>query len=202
MTELCKIMTEYGSDKGSGHHNYTVFYTEIFKNKNIKNVFELGLGTNNPNLQSSMGVNGKPGASLRGWKHYFPDANIYGADIDKDILFTEPNIVTFFCDQRDEKSVRHLWSQDPIADKIFDIIIDDGLHEFEANLTFFKNSIHKLAPGGIFIIEDVLHYEVNKFANIIDDLKKQYLDLKFDIVQLENQQNQSDNNLIVIYKNA
>ena len=31
MTELCKIMTEYGSDKGSGQHNYTIFYTEIFK---------------------------------------------------------------------------------------------------------------------------------------------------------------------------
>ena len=200
MTELCKIMTEYGSDKGSGQHNYTIFYTEIFKNKTIKNVFELGLGTNNPSLVSNMGINGSPGASLRGWRQYFPGANIYGADIDKNILFTEPNITTFFCDQRDKESIKNLWCEDVLVDRLFDIIIDDGLHEYSANLEFFKNSVHKLAPGGIYIIEDVVPHDIINFNNTLQDLKEQYTNLKFNIIQLENERNSFDNNLVVIYK--
>ena len=34
-----------------------------------------------------MGIKGKPGASLRVWKDYFPNANIIGVDIDENILF-------------------------------------------------------------------------------------------------------------------
>ena len=69
-TELCEIMTKYGSDKGTGPHNYTILYYELFKNIRYEslNIFELGLGTNNIDTPSNMGKNGKPGASLRGWK--------------------------------------------------------------------------------------------------------------------------------------
>ena len=78
-TELCKIMGKSGSDKGNINlsntaHNYTILYDYLFshlKDKEIR-LFELGLGTNNPNLPSSMGINGVPGASLYGWKEYFP----------------------------------------------------------------------------------------------------------------------------------
>ena len=45
------------------------------------------MGTNNPNLVSTMGSSGRPGASLYAFKEYLPNAIIYGADIDKDILF-------------------------------------------------------------------------------------------------------------------
>jgi hypothetical protein len=32
-TELCHIMTKYGSDKGNGSwHNYTIIYDYLFKN--------------------------------------------------------------------------------------------------------------------------------------------------------------------------
>jgi hypothetical protein len=31
-TDLCSIMNQYGSDKGSGHHNYTILYDYLFKN--------------------------------------------------------------------------------------------------------------------------------------------------------------------------
>ena len=37
----------------------------------------------------------------------------------------------------------------------FDIMIDDAIHTFEANKTFFLNSVHKLSKNGIYIIEDV-----------------------------------------------
>ena len=36
-TELCKIMTEEGSDKSGNWHNYTIEYYSLFNNKKDKN---------------------------------------------------------------------------------------------------------------------------------------------------------------------
>jgi hypothetical protein len=105
------------------------------------------------------GVNGKPGASLRAWREYFPQAQIYGADIDRDILFAEDRIQTFWTDQRDPKAIRELWHQlDGVS---FDVMIDDGLHEAPANICFFMESFHKLKPGGIYVIEDILPHDID-----------------------------------------
>ena len=117
-TELCNIMSKYGSDKGQGPHNYTIYYDEIFKSMRNKSLslFELGLGTNNLDVKSNMGPNGKPGASLRGWKEYFINSKIYGADIDKRILFEEDDIKTFHCDQTNKSSIDEMWSNNLLKD--------------------------------------------------------------------------------------
>lgn len=198
-TTLCEIMTKHGSDKGSGWHNYTEFYHqkfESFRNKELK-IFELGLGTNNPNLPSSMGVNGKPGASLRGWKEYFSNSIVYGADIDKNILFEEERIKTFYCDQTDKEVIENMWNLPELKDQQFDIIIDDGLHECNANIIFLENSIHKLKSDGIYIIEDVLNHTINNFKNRLEQLNINNF-LKFDIIQLENSNNKTDNTIVII----
>lgn len=159
-TVLCEIMKRHGSDKGSlddsVSHNYTRLYYPLFENVRTEQlrIFELGLGTNNPYLPSSMGVNGVPGASLRGWKEFFPNSEIFGADIDRNILFTEERIRTFYVDQLSKQEIETMWSHPELADP-FDIIIDDGLHRFDANMSFFQNSFFKLKEGGLFIIEDV-----------------------------------------------
>jgi hypothetical protein len=68
-------------------------------------VFECGVGTNNPNITSNMGVNGQPGASLRVWRDYFQNAEVFGADIDRGILFEEQRIRTFYVDQTNKDSI-------------------------------------------------------------------------------------------------
>ena len=105
-------MTSFGSDKGAPFHNYTVVYDRLFApfRDKILTIFELGLGTSKVGAPSSMGPHGKPGASLRGWRTYFPYAQIFGADIDADILFEEDRIRTFWVDQRDREAVRALWN--------------------------------------------------------------------------------------------
>jgi SAM-dependent methyltransferase len=166
-TNLCEIMGRNKSDKGNkdiinSWHNYTTFYYSIFKDIREKQlrVFELGLGTNNVNIPSNMGKSGRPGASLYGWSEYFPNSHIFGADIDNNILFNTNKINTFFCDQTNPEIIRKMWNE-PFLNENFDIIIDDGLHTFNANVCFFENSIHKLKSKGYFIIEDIYYIRKN-----------------------------------------
>ena len=153
-TEMCRVMTKFGSDKGS--NKYTTLYSALFKERRDQplRVFELGLGSNNLAVASNMGVFGAPGASHRGWREVFPHALVYGADIDRGILFEETRIKTYYCDQLDRSSIRELWSQPELRDGV-DIIVEDGLHTFEANVSFLEGSLEHLRPGGTYVIEDI-----------------------------------------------
>lgn len=205
-TSLCEIMGRYGSDKGSidicnSWHNYTTFYYSIFKDLCSKNlrVFELGLGTNNVNIPSNMGANGKPGASLYGWSEFFPNSSIFGADIDAEILFNTDKIQTFYCDQTNPAVIKRMWDK-PSLQENFDIIIDDGLHSFNANVTFFENSIHKLRPNGYYIMEDIQKHDERSFIDKIKVWENQYPDCSFTLLKLPSVRNNCDNTLIVIFK--
>lgn len=205
-TPLCEIMGRNKSDKGdinilSSWHNYTPFYYSIFKDMREKKlrVFELGLGTNHVEIPSNMGKDGRPGASLYGWAEFFPNSNIYGADIDKAVLFDTDRINTFYCDQTNFQVINQMWNEPTLNDK-FDIIIDDGLHTFNANVCFFENSIHKLKPNGYFIIEDICKYEEHLFIDKIKRWEAEYIDCYFKLVKIPSTTNDYDNILLVVYK--
>jgi SAM-dependent methyltransferase len=205
-TPLCEIMGRNKSDKGninitSCWHNYTTFYYSIFKDLREKKlrIFELGLGTNNVNIPSNMGPNGRPGASLYGWKEFFPNSEIFGADIDKGILFNTNKIKTFYCDQTNPDIIKNMWNESSLQEN-FDIIIEDGLHTFNANVCFFENSIHKLKPNGYFIIEDIIHTEEHLFINIIKKWELQYEDCLFRLLKIPSSINTHDNTLLVVFK--
>ena len=196
--ELKKLMDFYGSDKGgkNNHHNYTHFYSQIFYNKKekIKNFLEIGLGTNNVEVPSNMGKQGKPLASLRAWRDYFINANIYGADIDKGILKNEERIKTFFVDQTKPETIIKMFKDIGVAK--FDVILEDGLHEFNANICFFENSIKFLAKDGIYIIEDVYYKDQERFIKYFE--KSKY---NFSIIDIFHNKSIANNCLIVIEKN-
>jgi hypothetical protein len=206
-TPLCEIMGRCGSDKGSidiekSWHNYTTFYYSIFKDLREKElrIFELGLGTNNPNIPSNMGPNGVPGASHYGWSEFFPNSHIFGADIDTNILFNTEKIKTFYCDQTNPYIIKKMWDEPELQDN-FDIIIEDGLHTFNANVCFYENSIHKLKQNGFFIIEDILQWEQDLFVNKIKDWENQYKGYIFTLLRIPSQKNINfDNTLLVVFK--
>lgn len=205
-TELCIIMGKYGSDKGqidikSSRHNYTVIYHNLFHSRKDEplRVFELGLGTNNINIPSNMGLHGKPGASLYGWAEFFKNSLIFGADIDKDILFQTDRIKTFYCDQTNPEIIKNLWNNPELFED-FDIIIEDGLHTFEANVCFLENSIHKLKKNGYFIIEDIKKFDLMAFSNKIEEWKEIYKNFDFKLFKLPSLVNDFDNNILVINK--
>ncbi len=197
-SKLTDLMNFYGSDKGgkNNDHNYSEYYSEIFfyKKKKIKNFLEIGLGTNNTNLPSTMGSEGKPLASLRAWRDYFVNANIYGADIDKNILKDEERIKTFYVDQTNPDTISALFKQ--IGQDKFDVILEDGLHEFNANICFFENAIDYLDDNGVYIIEDIYYKDKIKFINYFKNLK-----YNFSIIDLYHQKNIANNCVIVVRKN-
>ena len=205
LTELCHIMAKYGSDKSklahNGWHNYTTYYFNLFEDvRHLPlHIFELGLGTNNIKIPSNMGKDGKPGASLRGWKEFFPNSSIFGADIDKDILFNEERIKTYYCDQLNPYIINMMWNEPDLQNVLFDIIIEDGLHSFEANKCFFENSIHKLKIGGVYIIEDIQNKYLSQYYSLINNWK-QILNIEIRIIHLNSDVNHHDNNIIVIQK--
>lgn len=201
-TELCYIMNKNQSDKSSSHHNYTLEYDRLFYKikETAKNIFEVGLGTNNLDVESNMGVNGRPGASLYGWKEYFKNANIFGGDVDSRILFQDERIKTFFVDQTKTETIQEMWNNDDLKNIFFDVIIDDGLHKPEANINFFKHSYHKINPYGIYIIEDVYLEWLKQYTDKLDDLQKEMY-FRYDVKILGNPNNTRDNCLIVIYLN-
>jgi len=162
--ELSEIMSSHQSDKGFGLsnqfietgvlapngvcHNYTYFYNLLFapyRDQSI-NIFEMGVG-----VPACMG--GAWAGSLKGWAEYFPNSTIFSADFDKEHLCNDDRIRSFYVDQEDESSIQDLWKN--LTEYTFDLIIDDGPHTHTSNYKFYINSINKLKPNGIYIIEDI-----------------------------------------------
>jgi hypothetical protein len=200
-------MEKYGSDKGQktsngrNWHNYSIVYHTLFQHVRTETlrIFELGLGTNDVTVPSNMGTHGKPGASLRAWRDYFPNSLIFGADIDRNILFEEDRIKTFFCDQLNPNEIKMMWEQEDLQEK-FDIIIEDGLHTFEANKCFFEHSIHKVKEGGVYIIEDIDVKQLNIYTSQLIMWKNIYPTLEYKIINLPHNRNVYDNCLILLSK--
>jgi len=193
-TRMCVVMKKCGSDKGSlrSWHNYTCVYSVLFRKYRSQpgRIFEIGLGSNNFGCRE--------GASLRAWRELFPRVLVYGADIDRALLFQEERIKTFYCDQLDQAAILQLWSQ-PDLQRPLDVIIDDGLHTFEGNISFLDSSIDHLSPGGLYIVEDIEQEAVARWHDRIETIySKRYPTYEFVFVVLPHAVNHHDNNLLVI----
>ena len=150
--ELEIFLNKYGSDKAY-KHKYHILYGKILTpREKISNILEIGLGTYNRDIVSSMGKDGRPGASLRSFRDFCPNAEIIGADIDKRILFEEDRIKTFFVDQTSTTSLNNL--KNKLSNK-FDLIIDDGLHSPDANINTLRIAISLIKKGGSIVVEDI-----------------------------------------------
>jgi hypothetical protein len=152
--ELGVLFDHFGSDKTS--HGYERVYAE-FLNSHVNDLgielLEIGIGTNSPGLVSSMGKNGKPGASLRTFASFDSRINVTGADIDRKILFSANRIKCFFIDQNDLQT--YFGVSEASGIQKFDLIIDDGLHSTFANINSLIFAQTHLRPGGYLIIEDI-----------------------------------------------
>jgi hypothetical protein len=217
--ELDLLCAYFGSDKGRSSwwpgqapypwqpHNYTEVYGELFAARRweLKKIFECGVGSINHEVPSNMGSCGHPGASLRVWSNFFPHAEILGADIDRSTLFQEPRIRTTHVDQLDPSSIKEMWAHFNVNTDV-DIMIDDGLHTYNAGTSLLIHSWQHLSPGGLYIIEDVRMEDVAAYEAFLDSWSAQVTEgATYEVRYLERRPSRihkdDDNRLVIIRKN-
>jgi hypothetical protein len=146
------MFNHYRSDKAKAHNYHLIYGPMQGHPENVNRILEIGLGTNNDDVVSTMGSLGTPGASLRAFRDYCPNAMIFGADIDTRILFQEDRICTYQVDQLSAASLANLGQELP---EEFDLVIDDGLHSPDANINTLAFAIKLIRKGGWIVIEDI-----------------------------------------------
>lgn len=155
MTELCELAYKYGSDKCPQiNHTYTTYYYDLLKDRRdtIKKVVEIGIGSSE--YMHYTPEQYQTGASLRMWRDFFPNAQIYGADIQRSMLFEDERIKTFYCDQGNTKDIENLISE---TGSDIDLFIDDGFHLWGHQVHLCRVAMPLLDKNVIYIIEDVSH---------------------------------------------
>ena len=190
---LSQIMDRCGSDKASGAHNYALYYEALFRDdrQRFARVFELGIGSTSPDAPFNMGADGVPGASLRGWREYFERAAIFGGDIDETCLFEEDRIRTGVVDQTKPESIDRIFG---LFGDQFDLIVDDGYHQIDANRTFFESAFRRLRDGGVYVIEDVINRQRDRYKKFLSGYDSAILDIPHPV-------NDADNCLAIVAKN-
>jgi len=92
------------------------------------------------------------GGSLQMWKWYFGrKANIFGLDIDDSTLYKEARIKTFKCDSGSKDQLLAVMTDLPMMD----IVIDDGGHRMEEQITAFETLYPLLNENGVYLCEDI-----------------------------------------------
>jgi hypothetical protein len=154
-TSLGGLFDLYGSDKTrSGYHKT---YEPLLKHRRdtITAVLEIGIGTLDPAVRSSMvgyaAPHYQPGGSLRAWRDYLPNAMIIGVDTQPDTQFSEGRIHTRLADSTNPGEL-----DTALQNLTFDVIIDDGDHHPRSQLHTLHNLWPRLRRGGVYVIEDVL----------------------------------------------
>lgn len=168
MTDLCKLADIYRVDKCPKYnHTYTPEYDKLLSplRNDTKLLLEIGIG-NIPLMKGLTAADYKPGASLRMWRDYFPNAQIIGCDILANVQFEENRIKTFITDQSNVDSLNTLIKNVKAYQPEPDIILDDGSHEEQHMVTSFKTLWKALKPGGIYIIEDVRLTFYDRITNL------------------------------------
>ena len=120
-------------------HNYLIYYWNNFRDIrcSVKNVLEIGVQTGN---------------SLLLWEEFFPNADVYGIDIDPQCKKLESGRKKIrIGDQSDDQFLQEVVTD---AGGYFDIIIDDGSHRPLHQLGSFNYLFPYLSEDGIYVIED------------------------------------------------
>lgn len=138
--KISEILARHHSDKAT-HHSYGPLYDELLTpyRTSAKNVLELGI---------------LEGCSLRAWREFFSNATIHGVDNEAHrLLHNEDRIVSHCIDTKDRDRFVKFCTDLPV----FDVIVDDASHTIMEQVWATCCLWGQLAPGGIYIIEDILY---------------------------------------------
>jgi len=145
-----ELAIKYRSDKTPAiQHGYTPYYQTLFGHRDVRKMLEIGIGY--PGTMPHV-TDYVAGASLFMWEEYWPEAEIYAVDNKPEILINHGRIHSMCADQGDERSMLAIEST---FGRDFDLIIEDGSHQPAHQIATARILIPLVAPGGLYIIEDV-----------------------------------------------
>ena len=135
---LDELGHHYQTDKASGRHSYLGTYDAVLSSRRdtARAVLEIGV---------------KTGASLRMWRDYFSRAEIVG--IDRNSICKQQagdRISIEIGNQNDFEFLDRI-----SAARVFDVIVDDGSHQWSHQIGSFQHLWPKLSQGGVYIVEDL-----------------------------------------------
>jgi len=149
--DLSRLASEYQTDKGVTtypFHGYTRHYHELFKGVRSKPIviLEIGLKRKRDRAGSQAMC-----PSLQMWADYFPHAQVLGLDLDDFSEVRLPRTKIFCGDQGNPEDLLRVVADYPRLD----FVIDDGSHASFHQQVSLRTLWPYLAPGGIYIIEDL-----------------------------------------------
>lgn len=152
----------FETDKGSVH-SYIDVYEEVLEpyRKKANKVLEIGVFKGN---------------SLRMWENYFEWADVIGVDCHetphdgmadlREMIKSGEHIIKIFDAENPDEVDFHFYGMK------FDVIIEDANHSLEQQLKLYHIYKEYLAPGGIYIIEDIEDIDKSRAAfETIDNSK-------------------------------
>lgn len=163
---LKEIYSDYQTPDGTGDkgtlHSYIEPYDDLFSSIrfNKSNLLEIGVAG---------------GYSMKMWKEYFENSIIYGIDVDDTCCrHEEERIIIAIGDATNKDDIKKHFNNIK-----FNIIIDDGSHRLEDQLTSYQLLNPYLTNDGIYIIEDVVNISrdmkhflnLNQNVSIIDRIR-------------------------------
>lgn len=120
-------------------HNYLPYYWMHFRDirHDVKKVIEIGVQTDH---------------SIRMWEEFFPNATIYGLDIDPKCKQFEGGRRRILIGDQSNADFCNQVIRETGGD--IDIVIDDGSHRIEHQLKSFSLFFPTLTDHGIYVVED------------------------------------------------
>jgi SAM-dependent methyltransferase len=153
LASLADLFRKYGGDKGSVHSYIEVYEELLAPYRSLPgNVLEIGVFAGN---------------SLRMWEEYFTSAVVWGVDLcDRPLGMADlrPMVaegthkLAFFDAASPAKASENFHGM------TFNVIIEDAGHHIDSQLAIYRNFRDKLAPGGLYVIEDVANLDRDRAA--------------------------------------
>jgi hypothetical protein len=190
-TPLCKSLSYNGSDKVGGWHNYGYVYFFLMGTFAHRDCTILEVG----DALSLWGKSGSGehefplGGSMRAWQEYMGAVTL-GAEIDRSVTggFSLDHAVLI-------NNGEQITLRAQLERHRYDVIIDNGVHRFDASVSLLEAAFGELATSGIYVIEAVPVGDIGLWEQYLNAANKTALVMSFPSTV-----NDRDNCLVVIMK--
>ena len=152
-SELVELLNQTGSDKGTTvyagggvPHCYALEYERLFRGfrQDAFNMLEIGLDVASPPADVP---------SVRAWRTYFPNAVVYGFDIEDFSFVQERDVVIFRGNQASRGDLSRFL--ETYGSPAFRVVLDDGSHAASHQQISLATLFRQVEPGGLYIVEDM-----------------------------------------------